>query len=99
MQLDLLESIKRRDEGIDRVTNNNQVFIETMRSYARRIIRLSGSVTSDQLRSIAFQTGLEPSSHNAWGAIFRNKEFKAIGYCHSRIPSNHGRLIRRWGLK
>lgn len=98
-QLDLLQGELLRDEGIDKVSDNNQVFIETMRGYARMIIRNSGSVTTDSLRVIADQIGLEPNSHQAWGAIFRSKEFEACGYTHSRVPSNHGRLIRRWRLK
>jgi hypothetical protein len=83
---------------LDLVEDNGQVFVKTMRGYARMVAREHGEVTSDDLRRHAERIGLYPHHKNAWGAILRRPMFKPIGHTQSKIRSNHGRLIRVWGL-
>lgn len=94
-----MDGMAQKQLGLDLVENNNQVFIGTMRSRARDLARRDGSVTTDDLRGEAIALGIEPEHPNAWGAIFKGREWQAVGYESSVHPSNHGRVIRRWSLK
>ena len=73
-------------------------FVRRMRAKAKLKAYMWGSVTSDDLRISAKNLNLEPTHPNCWGAIFRSKEFKAIGYTQSTTASCHGRTIRVWAL-
>lgn len=94
-----MDGMAQKQLGLDLVENNNQAFIETMRSKARMLARRDGSVTTDCLRAIARDMGIEPDHPNAWGAIFKGGEWEQIGFESSVLPSNHGRIIRRWSLR
>jgi hypothetical protein len=84
--------------GLDLVESHNVNFTERMRDYATRYCRVHKSVTSDDLRRYATSHDIEPDHKNAWGSIFRKPVWKAIGFEPSTLPSNHGRIIRRWAL-
>lgn len=88
-----------RDAGLDSVEQRSMTFQERMRWEAIRICRRKGYVDSDDLRELAEQEGIEPHHPNAWGAIFRGKEWRSVGFSQSRIASNHARLIRRWAYQ
>jgi hypothetical protein len=46
------------------------------------------------------ENGLRPDLlGNAWGSIFRGKEWECIGWRKSTRVSNHARAIRIWRLK
>ena len=96
---DLQAGIRGRDDGIERVIGNNECFATTMRGIARIIARRRGIVTSDDLREIASQYGIQPNHENAWGGIFRGKEWVCAGFIKSKLPSNHARTIRTWRLR
>lgn len=99
-QLDILAAIQERDCGVARVKAKNRDFVETMKSVARMIARRQGTVCADDLRKWADEHGMEPTSSNAWGAIFcRNKDFKLVGYSRSALVQGHGNLQRVWALK
>ena len=98
-QLDLVSAMYARDTGIEQVSDNNQVFLETMRGYARRIYRNRGYVTSDDLRVIADDIGLQPHHPNAWGAIFAGNDWQCIGRMKSAYKPNHAREIKKWAFK
>ena len=72
-------------------------FCETMRKVARGMIKEKGSITCDDLRRFANKHGIEPHHPNAWGAIFRTKDFIMLGYKKSQLLSNHARRIAIWG--
>lgn len=84
--------------GLDLVESHNPTFVETMRDYARQYCKIHLSVTSDDLRRYATSHGIKANHPNAWGAIFRGNEWRATGIEKSTLPSNHGRMIRRWEL-
>ena len=84
--------------GLDLVEENNANFVETMRSEARMIARRQGYVTTDDLRPRAKALNMTPKSPNAWGAIFRGKEWKPKGMKKSAWVTNHGRKITIWIL-
>jgi hypothetical protein len=95
-QLDLLEGERRREEGISRVAGNSAMFLARMRNKAIYISNLFGKVTSDDLRCYAKVWDIEPHHPNAWGAVFKGKNWKCIRRAKSWWPSNHARSIGIW---
>lgn len=88
-----------KERGIERVAEKNEAVLEALRAKAREIATLQGSVTSDDVREYGDSMGFTLTHPNAYGAIFRNGGFEAIGWTESRIPSNHARPIRVWRVK
>ena len=84
--------------GMELVEFNNQGFVHSMRKMARKMIKQCGRITCDDLRVIANRYGIEPDHPNAWGAIFRTKDFVACGFEKSKLASNHARRIIVWTL-
>lgn len=95
-QLSLLDGINRKDEGISRVEQNALGFVEIMRGYAIECSDNMGWVTSDELRVYADRHGIRPHHKNAWGAVFRGRNWKVIGRKQSEYPDNHAREIKIW---
>lgn len=95
-QFDLVEALKGRDEGIARVAENNESFLAAARATARRIARRKGSVTADDVRA---ECSLEPLHPNAYGAVFKSRDFIWTGaYRRSSLVQGHGNLQRVWRL-
>ncbi len=95
-------ALKNRDRGIERTAAANATFLETMRSVARMIARKQGTVTADDLREWAAAHPSEvekPTSQNAWGAIFKGKEFEVVDMVMSRQVQGRGNRIFRWKLR
>jgi hypothetical protein len=72
--------------------------LEALREHAALIARSRGQVTSDDVREFAKKKGLEPHHPNVWGCLFRGPQWRPFGWKRSRLPGNHGRAIRVWGL-
>ena len=85
-------------DGLDSVESNNKRFVRDFRELAVSLAECNGTVTSDDLRKIADKIDVQPNHCNAWGAVWRSKQFKAVGWTQSEIPSCHGRGIRIWAL-
>ena len=85
-----------RDNGLDAVENNNLTWVERMREIAKKISAETGEVCSDDLRRIADRTNDNPAHVNAWGAVFRAKEWRIIGRRKSITPTAHAREIKVW---
>lgn len=83
---------------IPKVIAPNEAFIQTMRNFARMIVNDQGKVSTDDLRLVADELKLRPAHHNAWGAIFRGKEWVCIGRKKSGYKSNNSREIKIWAL-
>ena len=95
---DLDAGIRGRDAGILQVISNNECFVATARGIARILARRHGIVSCDDVRKILSEYGVSPKHGNAFGAIFRTKEWKCVGRSPSKIPENHGRYISTWRL-
>jgi len=101
-RLNFTASTRARDRGVARVETNSAKWIGLMRDHANWIARKEGQVSADELRWYADElerTGLAPSHPNAWGAIFRTRNWVECGWVKSRCVSNHARMIRVWRLK
>ena len=94
---DLREALRRKREGIAQVSENNGQFLREARYVAAHLLRRSPTITMDDVRGICEQVGVNPSHHNAWGAVFSNSYFTWTG---TMVPSSmvqrHANLIRVW---
>ncbi len=96
LTLDSAEGQQLKTDGQAIVEEHNSLFVDAMRTEAKRISAERGFVSSDDLRLIAQQWGIEPKHQNAWGAIFRGKGWKIVGRRRSTVPGNHAREIKIW---
>lgn len=95
-QFDIFEARKQRDEGLKQVAANNQDFLKQARGTARLIAQTKGTVTADDVRN---GCPLIPIHPNAWGAVFKSKEFEWTGrYKQSALVQGHGNMQRVWRL-
>ncbi len=88
----------RKEDGLDRVEEHNERFVDVMRRHAEYIAGFYGSVTSDDLRWYARVNNIAPEHPNAWGSIFRGPQWVCVGRTKSKLKSNHAREIRVWAL-
>lgn len=96
-QLTIAEVLKV--EGIDRVARHNEDWLDRVRREAMRIDSIRGQVSSADLREWADSTGDHPNHKNAWGAVFRGREWVPVGWTKSRHPDGHARTIRLWSYR
>ena len=95
-QFDLLEALRARDEGMKRVAENNEHFLDIARLTAKSIAGRKGDVTADDVRR---ECPLDPLHPNAWGALFKTKSFQWTGqFRRSALVQGHGNLQRVWRL-
>lgn len=88
--------LRLKERGLDAVEHTNLKWVDMMRNQAKYLSLALGAVDADDIRDYAKKTGLQPEHPNAYGAVFRGKGWKAIGWVQSRHASNHGRSIRVW---
>ena len=88
--------LRLKQRGIDAVEESNFDWVSFMRELAQTHSDIYGSVTADNVRNVSEKTARHPKHPNAYGAVFKGKGWKAIGYTQSQHPSNHGRTIRVW---
>jgi len=97
LAFNLVEALAERDEGIRLVAENNQQFLDVARSTAKHLARWRGEVTCDDVRKVCT---IEPLHPNAWGALFKTKEWEWTGrYRKSALVQGHGNMQRVWRLK
>lgn len=98
LQVDLFKGEQAKIYGMDLVEFNGQGFVHSMRKLAKQLLKDTPFITIDDLRIIADKYGIEPHHSNAWGSVFRTKEFEACGFQKSEIVSNHARRVLQWRL-
>ena len=94
---DIQEARDKRDEGLRQVSTNNERFLKAARDTAKRIAAVQGTVTMDEVRK---QCPWEPLHPNAWGSVFRGKDWVFTGeYVQSQNVSRRGGMQRVWRLR
>ena len=99
LQINLLGGEQAKIYGINLVSFNGEGFVKSMRELARNLLKETDYITIDDLRIISDRYDITPHHQNAWGAIFKTKDFEACGMQKSEIVSNHARRILQWRLK
>jgi len=97
-QLDLLAGLKARDAGIKQVSENGPAFLSWARTRAREIFLEKGQVSADDLRVAARAEGISPHHQNVWGAVFKSREWVAVGRKQSKFATNNARWIMIWAI-
>ena len=90
---------QRKRRGIKKVATNNRDWLVKIRAVAVRICKRCGSVSSDDLRRWADKNDCQPKHPNAWGAVFRGKQWVSVAFKKSETPSRHASLQRVWELR
>lgn len=86
-----------RDRGIERVSENHEMWLSWARKLARNWAKAHGTVSINEVRVLVEPPeGCHP---NIWGAVFRHPDFVAVGYCQAVHASAHARVVRVYKLK
>ena len=88
--------LRLKESGLDAVEEHNLSWVERMRLWAKIHADIHGFVSCDDIRIIAAREGDEPDHHNAYGSLFRPKEWRCVGRKPSTTASRHGAEIRVW---
>jgi hypothetical protein len=86
-----------RDEGLALIEAKRHDWLQKARLEAMMIARQRKTVTINEVREVIQLP--EDFSPNTWGAVFKCKDFKAIGYEKASHPEAHARVIRIYTLK
>ena len=98
-QMDLLEAIRQRDLGMERVLEPQSLYRAHVQAIIRRFAAKGEEFTADDVRTIV---GDPPHgvSANLVGALFhaasRAGLIRMVGYSTSARVIGHGNLQRRW---
>lgn len=95
----LSEGELKKQIGLSLVAQGSEEFLEVMRAEAKRIARVRGQVSADDLRPIAKNLGIEPHHPNAWGALFRGSDWIRIGFKNSTCGSRRAGMVAVWKLR
>lgn len=90
---------ERKREGLEKVEKNSKEFLAILRQKAEEIAREKGQVSIDELRAFAEENCLRPHHPNAWGAIFRGRQWVVCGEKHSKWKTNNARRINVYSLR
>jgi hypothetical protein len=91
--------LERKKKGLDAIEAGSDGWVHRARAAARRIARERERVTADDVREWAYRAGDEPGSPNAYGAIFRGKEWVEVSFTQSKHETNNARRIIVWTLR
>lgn len=88
-----------RDIGVAKLERHE--WLQKARGWAELLCKRNGSVTSDDVHyAMEARYSAEPPPHpNCFGALFRDKRFKATGErVQTKRASGHARWIQIWRL-
>lgn len=85
-----------RDNQLALFQVRDAVFLDVCRAVAIEVIKVRGSVSINDVRARIFiPPEINPS---VLGAVFRNKQFKAVGITEAAHPQAHARIVRVYTL-
>lgn len=87
---------KLRDSQLDFFQVRDEDFLASCRTLAVEVCQRVGTVSINDIRSgISLPIGTHPS---VFGAVFKDKRFKACGYTEATHPQAHARVVRVYQL-
>ena len=85
-----------RDAQLDLFAHRDTAFLSTCRALALEVCRRQGTVSINDIRAqVTLPAEMHPS---VLGAVFKTKQFKAVGYTEATHPQAHARVIRIYQL-
>lgn len=92
----LLEGRAIKDRQLDIFEQREHEFLTRCRQVAQMIAMTQGEVSINDVRGLVnLPDGVHPS---VFGAVFRTKQFKAIGSTEATHKEAHARLVRVYRL-
>jgi hypothetical protein len=86
-----------RDSQLNLFEKRDADFLARARALAVQICHAQGSVSINDIRqNLALPAEMHPS---VLGAVFKGKQFKAVGFTEANHPQAHARIIRIYNLK
>ena len=97
---DIAYAVTLQEEGMAKAAAAKPELLAKAQDCARRIARIRGTVTSDDVAAMMANGGFDYAElGNAAGSVFRGN-FEWTGQViKSHRPTTHGRAIRVWRLK
>jgi hypothetical protein len=104
LQFDILDGERRKEAALAKHEQSTWDLLPRCRAYlAERYRRTGEPQSADDARRWLDQQGIPESQRGArldWmGALFRGKEWQAVGYVKSTHPANHARRMLLWRLR
>lgn len=85
-----------RDRQLDIFEQRDHQFLERCRALAVMLCKQNGKVSINDIRQfIEVPSGVHPS---VLGAVFRTKQFTAVGFTEAVHPQAHARVVRVYSL-
>lgn len=85
-----------RDSQLALFSVRDAEFLRRCRDLAVVLAKQDGQVSINSIRSLVVPPpGLSP---NVFGAVFKDRRFKAVGYTQATHPAAHARAIRVYAL-
>lgn len=85
-----------RDLNLDLFELRDAEFLTECRSLAKRVAMERGQVSINDVRErIELPVNMNPS---VFGAVFKTREFKPVGYTEAKHKSAHARAVRVYSL-
>jgi hypothetical protein len=85
-----------RDAQLEMFEIRDALFLEHCRVLARMLATEQGKVSINDIRArVKIPPGMHPS---VLGAVFRIKQFQAVGYTEATHPEAHARVVRVYSL-
>ena len=96
---DAAQAAARKEEGMARAAAAKPELLAKAQEYARRIARMQGVVTADDVAAVMARHGMDYSQlGNAAGSVFRGMVWTRET-TRSVRPSTHGRILRSWRIR
>lgn len=85
-----------RDAQLDLFQVRDAEFLARCRAVATQICREQGTVSINEVRAhVMIPAEMHPS---VFGAVFKTKQFQAVGYTEATHPQAHARVVRVYQL-
>lgn len=85
-----------REAQLDLFQRRDAQFLARCRAVAAEICREQGTVSINDIRAwVEIPAEMHPS---VLGAVFRDKQFRAVGYTEATHPQAHARVVRVYQL-
>ncbi len=85
------ESIKTKQQAFNLFEATRRMVLDDARLVATKFCVANGQVTIDDVRKeVQLPKGMDG---RVFGAVFKGKEWKKVGYTQTQIRSSHGRPI------
>ena len=95
----LPEALRLKERGMKQAADNDPTTLELAREIAKRVARIHGTVTADDVQLRLDEAGFGPLG-NAAGSLFRGKDWEFTGeWRTSDRITNHARCNRVWRLR